>query len=139
MGYHVTMSVDVVIPEQNIDACLQAINKLHTDENLSKHTHGGRGWVDNPKDGKFNTLQDAFSAWRYESHAATNGDVDVDNFNGERWGDDDQLFKAIAPFALRHSHIDVIGEDYCHWRYWFNDKKVEQQDGVIEYQNGIQL
>jgi len=148
MGYYVEMVTCVTIPKKNINACLNAINELHTDKNLLKYAGGGvfpkkgtvaeyawYSWVDNPPNGKFENLQKALLEWRYDNKVDKNGNVIITYFHGEKWGDDELLFKTIAPFVKNNSTIEVTGEDDNHWRYVFSNKQVKMEKGKVVYES----
>lgn len=139
MGYCVDVSIDITIPKDKVEDCLKAINELHTPENL-KNASGGsypdgekwHSWVQNPPAGGFVNLQDAFDAWRYETRNS-NGDIKVERFSGEKWGDDELLYNTIAPF-VSNGNIYVCGEDDEHWKYEFKDGQAKHLSGKIVYQ-----
>jgi hypothetical protein len=153
MGYHVSISLgQVIIREENVGACLAAINSMFTNEKLSSNASGGcfgpgmdklpvkkrfnYSWVNNPGDDGFRTLQDAINAWRYSSCSSDDGDgIQIDYFNGDKWGDDEQFFDVIAPFVESGATIECIGEDDDHWRYVFENGQINMQEGRIVYEN----
>ena len=151
MGYCVEMNCQITIPKRKAGACLKAINALHTDENLLKKASGGSfggnsaslpireqrcyAWVSNPPEGKgFKDLKTALGEWRYDVHVDPKGDIHVDYFNGEKWGDDEVLYDAIAPFVTKDGSIECRGEDGAQWRYLFNGKEAKQQSAKISWE-----
>jgi len=151
MGYCVSIEMDdVVIPADKVQACLAAINEMHTDENLIKH--GGSGasgagitkdtpvrkkrwysWVNNPDGEGFKTLLDAIGSWRYQAEQKDNGDIEILYFNGGKWGDDEQFYTVIAPFVMDNAFIECRGEDNAMWRYEFENGKMKEQNAVISW------
>jgi hypothetical protein len=141
MGYCINIELKAVrIPADKVEGALEAINALHTDEMLMKKADGGLfdksqkgkpvrkirwySWVGNPKgDGGFSDLQKAFSSWRYRANVTDEGDVELECFTGEKWGNDPILFEAIAPFVSEGAEIHVRGEDGIKWSYSFNGKE----------------
>ncbi len=91
MGYCVRMKLDVVIPKNKVEDCLKAINKLQTEE--------------------YANIKDAFEAWRYITSTDSRENVTITFFDGEKWGNDEFLFEAIAPFVWEDSTIHCYGED----------------------------
>jgi len=71
-------------------------------------------WVNSPEEGGFASLQDALYAWRYSSNLHKNGDVEIDCFYGEKWGDDPQLYDVLAPFVKDGGVVFCRGEDGQH-------------------------
>jgi len=148
MGYCVDIAISASIPSKNVNKCLEAINELHTDENLLKNAHGfgtrkevkvssyiWYSWVENPPNGKFPDLQTAFEAWRYKVTIDDKGNLVIDDFNGEKWGDDEIFYDTIAPFVKSGSLIEVRGEDGDTWRHVFENKQVKRQEGRTVYED----
>ena len=145
MGYYVTIELNsLVIPASRVEECLKAINDLFMPENMTEDKASGSsyyngekqshyGWVNDPPEGGFTNLVDAFAAWRYNADFAQNGDVFVSYFDGEKWGDDPTLYKAIAPFVSENAEIYCRGEDGCHWKYVFKNGEAKECSGKIVY------
>lgn len=143
MGYCVSMDlVGVVIPKKHVKECREAINAMHDPETLRANAGGGSStgerwysWVRNPPKGGFKSLVDAFVAWRYSAYVDEDtGDVVVEYFNGEKWGDDEQLYSVIAPFVKTCGEIRCRGEDGAHWRFVFDNGDVIEQSGTLTYE-----
>ena len=47
-------------------------------------------------------------------------------FIGEKYGDEEIFFAALAPFVEKDSYISFEGEDGCKWTWCFNGKEVRQ-------------
>ena len=47
-------------------------------------------------------------------------------FDGEKSGDEDILFRAIAPFVESGSFIEMRGEDGCQWRCLFHKGELHE-------------
>jgi hypothetical protein len=123
MGYYV--DIDLMVKVVDTEGCLKAINELHKPENLEKDASGGSfsggkttahwySWVRNPESGSFDTIESAIEEWRYR------GSKDVDGFyiygfDGEKWGDDEVFYNAIAPYC--DGDIYCRGEDGNMWGY----------------------
>lgn len=83
----------------------------------------------------FPTLIDAFTAWRYTAERTDDG-VSLLYFDGEKLGDDEQLFAAIAPFVQSGSSVELCGEDHYHWRFLFeNGGAIIEQRGELHWVN----
>lgn len=79
-----------------------------------------------------NDLVAALAEWRYEFYTDKGtGALVFSYFRGEKWGDDAQLWEALAPAIDTGCHIEYRGEDGHHWRYLFTDGKVKEQNGTI--------
>ncbi|MAH47424.1 hypothetical protein CMI37_16490 [Candidatus Pacearchaeota archaeon] len=142
MGYSVTVECEgVCVPSTRVRKALSAIKELMLDELTSDYS-----WVDRAealKAVKHENLVAALRAWRYE---AEEGDlpspveqlahpdqvfrsVNVYYFSGEKWGDDEDLWRALAPFLQSGGVITFYGEDRAAWRYLFEHGKMTEQHG----------
>ncbi len=127
MGYYVDYNTDDVTIK-NCPEALAAINALHTNDMLEAYAGGGSWscgkevdqrwyrWVDNPPEEGFKTLEEAMSAWRFNLQ---------DNslyFTGEKLGDEEVLFTALAPYL--EGEIYARGEDGAEWGFKFHNGKM---------------
>ena len=149
MGYYVTMDIGgVIIPADKVEDCLNAVNAMfspiHRDKMSGGSFQGGKqtgwhySWVNAPGEGGFATLKDALEEWRYSATVHENGDVEIDYFNGEKWGDDPQLYDVLAPFVVENDPNPVIfcrGEDGHHWKHVFKNGICEEVDGKVVYED----
>lgn len=133
MGYGVTVELtDVRIPADNVADCLAAINAMH---DLKAPWNSKYSWVTDPSGNGFKSLKAAFEAWRYDAFVdEEDGSVTIDCFEGEKWGDDEQLFQTIAPFVEDEGLIECRGEDGAQWRYAFNDGSLDEQTAKIVWE-----
>jgi hypothetical protein len=139
MGYSVDIACDkVVIPAAKVQDCLRAVNGLFTPEALKalkeNAPFGHYSWVDDLPEGGFQHLFDAFAAWRYEAYNR-DGDVCLRCFTGEKWGNDEVLFNAIAPFVQEGGEIRCIGEGNYQWKYVFKGGKCRELEGKVVYED----
>jgi hypothetical protein len=134
---------NLTVTKDKVEACLAAINALHSGD--MKGASGGSymggkqiskcySWVSNPGPEGFKTLEDAFQSWRYDAHEDPNGNVHVDYFSGEKWGDDEILYAAIAPFVEDDASIEIRGEDGHQWRYLFEAGKYSEQTARVSWE-----
>lgn len=126
MGYYVDYNTDDVTIK-NCPEALTAINALHTNDMLKTYASGGSwsggeanqrwySWVKNPPEEGFKTLEEAMSAWRFNLQ---------DNsfyFTGEKLGDEEVLFTALAPYL--EGEIYGHGEDSAEWGFKFHNGKM---------------
>lgn len=139
MGYHVNMDIrDCIIPSDKVEAALSAINAMHKPEAIVANNAGGRsggqrhyGWVENPGEGGFATLVEAFDAWRYDAWQELDGSVTLNCFTGEKWGDDEVLIEALSPFFQNGGEIIVTGEDGDIWGYRFDEDGITHGKGTM--------
>ena len=130
MGYCVSMEISgVIIPHEKVAECLAVINDLNTSANKNQFS-----WVSYPED-KFKTLRKAIEGWRYVGDFNEDGHFVIEYFEGEKCGDDEILYEAIAPFIDNGTEhpglITCRGEDGEQWRYAFENGKVENQQAKI--------
>jgi hypothetical protein len=144
MGYYVSMNVNLTIPADKVADCLKAINDLHTTDHREEMSggsfQGGQqtawhySWVSHPPEGGFPNLVAAFDEWRYSAAETDLGDVEIQYFQGEKWGNDEVLFNAIAPF-VNEGRIEVTGEDNDRWKYEFDGETFSRFDGEYVYED----
>jgi hypothetical protein len=77
-------------------------------------------------------LQDALYAWRWEADSDDgNEDIDGIYFRGEKSGEDEYLFRVLAPYVKEGSYISMRGEDDALWRWYFDGQKCIEQYGRV--------
>ncbi|MEY2879274.1 MAG: hypothetical protein RLZZ15_1654 [Verrucomicrobiota bacterium] len=79
------------------------------------------------------SLEEALEAWRWRAQLDGAGGVAELEFLGDNLGDEDLLFRALAPYVDDGSSIVVVGEDGAIWRWHFRNGAVSRQDGVISF------
>jgi len=154
MGYFVDYSINELrIKKKNIPAALAAINQMHTDEELLNYARGGTfgksvddkpikerkwySWVDNPKGDKFETITEAIEAWGLvdEMHPCeidSNGDFILDGYYSNKLGQQELLFKRIAPFT-EDILIECRGEDGSLWAWQIDSGEFIELSGHVTY------
>lgn len=146
MGYCITMDISkLYIPLEKSQKALNAINALFKDqETVVKNGGGGMScgggkptvysysWVSNPPEGGFKSLEEAFAAWRY-SAANDDGNCVVEYFTGEKLGNCDVLWKALAKFVNHDAEIVCKGEDGAIWKWVFEGGKFKELEGVVDF------
>lgn len=145
MGYCVRIEItDIRILAEKVAECLAAINAMHDPATMRDKAGGGStdgsvwySFTRNPPESGFRSLVNAFEAWRYDAFVdEDDGSVVIDCFDGEKWGDDEQLFQTIAPFVEGEGLILVRGEDGAQWRYTFNNGEMTEQTAKIVWSRG---
>jgi hypothetical protein len=113
------------IKKKNVERALIAVQSLPN----KQYSWVGEGYrvADN--------LKDALDEWRWEIAFDGSGDVDDIWFNGQKLGDDETLWMAIAPYVEPGSYIDMIGEDSSHWRWFFDGVRVEELSGEVVFES----
>lgn len=131
MGYYVKVNTNnCMISRENVQAALDAINKLHGPD--FKKTYS---WVHNPAGYGFSlgwtTLDRAISEWGYEPKIHKSGDIEIEYFRGEKLGDCQLFWNALAPFLPEDASVEYRGEDGDRWRYIFYNGKMIKQNAKI--------
>jgi hypothetical protein len=147
MGYYMDqLDADFTIESENIRKVIRAIKALDGAEDekgangatykdgklASKHY----AWVSNNFSKGKRTAQALFSEWRWV--VTTDGD-EVDSpiigiqFEGQKLGDDQILFDAIAPYVTPGSYIEMQGEDGARWRWVFDGKTCREVSASVNY------
>jgi len=90
-------------------------------------------WVDQKNVNKAQSLEEAMTEWRYAPETDAEGNITGVNFDGEKIGQEDVLFKLIAPFVEDGSFIEMEGEDGCMWRWVFKGGLVKEVTPSIEW------
>ena len=100
--------------EQNIIESLQ---------NFAKSKIGRIMWVDKEPLLESNTLLEVFDEIRYSLKTDINGDYELDEFIGEKMGDDLETFNSIAMYIEPNSFIEFEGEDGDVFRFLFDGEE----------------
>ena len=120
MGYCVSMAVDVTIVDEG--KALAAIEQMFDAQGKNSR---GLAWVKGPGKEGYRDLRAAFDDWGYSYNPRAKK---ITAFEGEKLGDDDAMFRAIAPHAS--GTVTVYGEDGINWRWLLRDGRLFQQDAV---------
>lgn len=131
MGYYMNQrECDFRIRPENKAAALAALHAM-----TEADTGGGVrrwSWVDGDEVRRATTLEDALQAWRWNTdQVEEDGTISNIFFEGEKYGDDDQLFAALGPYVDRGSYIEMQGECGAIWRWTFDGTSMEAKDAKI--------
>lgn len=125
MGYCVDVECNVRIPVQ-LEKQVKKFFKILEDQSPK-----GYRWV-NSGYSNFKTVEEMFAEWRYE--VENDGEYFVVNcFTGQKLGDDEQLWKMLAPIVTPDSELHFTGEDDAHWKYTFKNNQFKESFGSVEY------
>lgn len=85
-------------------------------------------WVSTHAFAEAPNLVAAISAWRWTPVVENEGEGDIVGlrFAGEKLGDDEHLFHALAPFVEPGSFLQMVGEDGERWQWRFEDGRVRE-------------
>lgn len=136
MGYYMhQMSESFMIRKEKQDAAMLAIKSLSGKETIKNS--GGRhfSWVDQDFATKYDNLNDMMKAWRWMPEFDEDGNIIRLEFTGEKYGDDDILFEAIAPYVEAGSFIEMLGEEGERWKWKFNGEKCIEVKQICKYED----
>lgn len=134
MGYSIVqLETHFCIPADRQSGALSAIKSLQ-----GRETNKGGGtphfsWIDPEVFAGAMDLADVLSAWRWTPEFDESGDIVSIEFTGDKIGDEDILFGAIAPFVAAQSYIQVACDDGAVWRWLFIDGTVHKQRARLVY------
>ena len=134
MGYCMTQrDSNFAIKAEDKEKALEAIKELAGKETI----HDGSGkhfsWVETERFVNASTLKEAMDEWRWEIGEDEEGNVLDIYFSGEKLGNDEILFNAIAPYVKEGSYIEMSGEDGSLWRWSFDGKSCVEKGAQISW------
>lgn len=134
MGYCISVSVpNFNIKKENKEAALKAIQNLAGQETIQIGHKPHFSWV-NHDFYTIDNLEQMFKEWRWHPFTDQEGNITELEFTGEKYGDDEILFKTLAPFIEDNSQINFRGEDGDKWQYRFNNKQMKKFQGRVSYE-----
>lgn len=113
--------------------CIKKRNKLKALYAVKALKNGS--WVDDGALYETKTLEGAMHAWRYVITEDDKHNVDAIVFVGEKFGDDERLFKTLAPYIENGSFLEFHGEDGHMWRYVFKNGVMTDQTAKISWES----
>lgn len=129
MGYSIEqVNSEFYIKAENLQACANAVlNALRDKEQV--------GWVRSSDINEYMGFSEIAEKFRWNVRLNDEGDVCDIEFNGEKLGEDIDLFlNSIAPYVLDESYISFRGEEDERWRYLFENGTMVEQNGTISYE-----
>jgi hypothetical protein len=126
MGYDMwQLDASFKIPGSKIGTCLEAL------VDLARSQLGYRREDDSPAD-EPEALAEVMDCWDWIPKFDQSGSVSSIRFYGEKIGQDFSMFEAIAPYVERGSYIQMIGEDFAIWRWYFNGAEcIEEAPEIV--------
>jgi hypothetical protein len=116
---------DFTIKKENHAAVLEAIKGIPA---------GHYSWVNQgDKVLRARHIEQAFEEWRWIVEFSIDDDINDIQFQGEKYGDEDNFFKTIAPWVEAGSYIAMQGEDGDMWRWYFDGKTCVTQKPEITW------
>lgn len=121
MGYYMSqVGADFFIAKENFPEVIKAIHQMDSDGSWVRSN-----FRDTPN------LEEIFNCWRWEIFFDEDDNVTDISFRGEKLGDDEVLFKAIAPYVRKGSFIQMNGEGTDLWRWVFNGVSCYEQHPTV--------
>lgn len=138
MGYYINQrESDFKIKAENKLKALEALKAIAGNkDNMGGGSSSGEkwySWVDMNYVNR-DTLEAAIVDWRWELYLDDNGDVNDIGFIGEKYGDEEHLFNALAPFVEPGSYIEMSGEEYEIWRWKFDGESMKEVGGTVIFE-----
>ena len=145
MGYCMTQrDASFSIPREKYEDAIKHLRTLMTEEGKMSGGRFARGgcearwfsWVDTKEaiaQLDKEDLQGFLWQWRWEAEEDETGITSI-MFHGEKLGDDDHLWAALAPFVTEGSTIDMEGEDGTLWRWSFEGGEVHEKAGRVVFE-----
>lgn len=142
MGYCMSQqNADFFIAAEDKDKALAALKKLGDNtDNMRGGSWSGGGkqqswysWVDMEFVNRYD-LESAVRDWRWDLYCDDDGNVVEIMFEGEKLGQDEILFEALAPWVKSGSYIEMHGEDGSLWRWCFDDGKFKEKAANISWE-----
>lgn len=140
MGYHIEQRAGKFrIDAEQTGAALAAIKGLAGQETVTDASGPHYRWVDTAEFLAAETFAEALLAWRWEVEVFDGEAIEAIQFYGEKLGDDDLLFAALAPYVKAGSYLEMQGEDGEAWRWEFDGKACREVNGELVFATGDEI
>jgi hypothetical protein len=136
MGYCITlMDSNFRLKASKKKEALAALKKMDPSVNGRGFWDGTKqwSWVDQKHINQAKSLEEALSIWRYCPEVDQEDNIISVDFDGEKIGQEDEMFKVIAPFVEDGSYIEMQGEDGAMWRWVFKNGEMRTIEPRIEW------
>ena len=135
MGYCMEQQgSNFTIKPSNVAGALASIKALAGKETITDSSGRHFSWVETHEFAEAETLSQALRAWRWVCvRDGDTNEIEGINFEGEKIGDEDALFGAIAPFVEPDSFIEMRGEDGTLWRWLFDGKSCTEKAATVSW------
>lgn len=138
MGYHMDqMGAKFRMAAGTLPYAFAAIRALHLGPKpgtVKDSTGYHYRWVDGETALKAKDLTEILDEWRWHITFNTlTGDCVGITFTGEKYGDEDVLFAAIAPYVDAGSYIEMEGEDGAQWRWVFDGTNFRETSPTVSW------
>lgn len=134
MGYCIEMTdSNFIIRKENFDKALESLKSIFLVGNMTCKDYVCGNiiphfrWINTQTVLESKSLKDALIEIRYKPKFNKSGDIMNVKFTGEKYGDEDIFFHALAPYVESGSYIDFEGEDEATWKWLFENGEVTQE------------
>ena len=126
MGYYINERNihNCVITKDKIEEAVKIINDLSRNNKISK-------WVNNIILDNSTNIEEIMEELRWPGSINDNGDFEIEYFSGEKYGDEDIIFDALAKVMPDGSYIEMQGEGGELWRWYFEKGKLIEKNAKI--------
>jgi hypothetical protein len=122
------------IKPSNVAGALASIKGLAGNETITDGSGRHYSWVISSEFVNAETLSQALRAWRWVCvRDGETNEIEGINFEGEKIGDEEALFDAIAPFVEPGSFLEMQGEDGALWRWVFDGKTCTEKTATVSW------
>lgn len=99
---------------------------------------GRFAWVSTKTLLRASTFEEYMREWRWSLELdEETGAITGISFEGEKLGDDDVLFKAIAPHVVPGSYVEMVGEEGDRWRWVFDGVTCHEESATVTYESDL--
>jgi len=131
MGYCIEMTEsNFIIKKENFEKALKSLKDVFVPENMTCYDLvGGKkyphfSWVNTKTVLESTNIGEALEEIRYIPKFNQNGDICNVEFTGEKYGDEQIFFSALAPYVESGSYLCFKGEYGDTWKWVFENGKV---------------
>lgn len=134
MGYAMTVR-DIDVRITDIEGAHQAIKEMRAPDTM-EDVPNGFAWVSSSAVAASEDLEQALACWHWAGFNSPNG-FEITDFEGDSSGDDDSLFRALAPFIEAGGYIEMVGEDSHMWRWVFDGRRCSGEESIITWDTAV--
>lgn len=142
MGYFASTSdVSFRIPGKQVPLALKALKDLNKRDDLKTggswsggvQTEKWFSWMEPNYDEIYDDAAELLERVGFDgTHYDENGDL-VLGWYDNKVGAEEHFLRSVAPFVVPGSHVDWVGEDGAHWRFYFDGMNMHVQNGSVQY------
>ncbi|MFA5135641.1 MAG: hypothetical protein WC505_07710 [Patescibacteria group bacterium] len=142
MGYEISLqNCEFTIKEKNLSKAFDAAHEILSDAHKNE-MHGGSwqnrkrlewcySWVDMEKAKACKSLEGILEEFGWDAIHDTEGNICGLEFEDRKIGQEEVLFRAIAPYVEPGSFIEILGEDGTRWRWVFDGSVLKELQATI--------